>query len=215
MSLDSYSNLKAAIASWLARSSDTNITGNAADFITLAESMFNYGYENPEQPMLSVPPLRVPSMENSTTLTPSSGSIGLPTGFVQPIAVYISGDSGSEVEYAPPSWYRRQFPGGQDDPSSYYTIIGSTFYCGSTVAMDYYKILTALADDNTSNFLLAAAPNAYLHGGLMFASIFMKSLDQAQGHRALMLGSLGGYQKATGKFRRAGPLVRRANGPTD
>src|SRR6185312_222580 len=38
MGLSTYSDLQTAVASWLAKSSDSAITGKAPDFVTLAES---------------------------------------------------------------------------------------------------------------------------------------------------------------------------------
>lgn len=68
MSLATYSDLQTQVANWLARSGDTNISNNAADFITLAEARIAYGSKNPAHPEFDCEPLRLRAMETMTTL---------------------------------------------------------------------------------------------------------------------------------------------------
>jgi hypothetical protein len=62
-----------------ARSGDTQISGNAADFVTLAESRLNRDL-----------PLRV--MQTTTTLTATAGSrsVALPSDFIEPYTARTS-----------------------------------------------------------------------------------------------------------------------------
>src|SRR5215470_6436839 len=59
MALATYSDLQAAIATWLAAAGDAEVTSNAADFITLAEQRINRGAEG----AYPSPPLRLQAME--------------------------------------------------------------------------------------------------------------------------------------------------------
>lgn len=87
--MQTYSDLKAAIPTWIVRQGDARISSNIDDIISLAEQMFAYGFEHPQ---FQVDPLRVRGMEtpaqivisrpitgavvggaaNAITLTPSS-----------------------------------------------------------------------------------------------------------------------------------------------
>ncbi len=67
MSLASYSDLETAVALWLARVGDSNITANAPDFITLCEARMAYGSDDPQSPFPSLP-LRIRAMETSAVI---------------------------------------------------------------------------------------------------------------------------------------------------
>lgn len=74
MSLATYTDLQAAVQTWLSRTGDTKITGNIADIVSLCETMIAYGNKDPE---FEVDPLRCRGMEVSTELvisTPITGS---------------------------------------------------------------------------------------------------------------------------------------------
>ncbi len=64
MALASYADLQAAVANYLARPGDTNITTPAPDFVTLAESRIAYGSEG----QWPCRPLRIRGMETATVL---------------------------------------------------------------------------------------------------------------------------------------------------
>lgn len=91
MSLSTYSDLQTSIANWLARSSDTQITGNATDFIALCESRVHYGSSDPQFPSQ---PLRIRAMEASRQILLASAVVGgTTTGSANAHAVTISGVS--------------------------------------------------------------------------------------------------------------------------
>lgn len=82
MSLASYSDLQTAIANWLARVGDTNITSNAADFITLCEARLAYGSGDKEDPdaTLYTAPLRIRAMETTRVVPINAVVSGVPVG---------------------------------------------------------------------------------------------------------------------------------------
>ena len=79
MAISTYAELKTAIATWLERSGDSAVTGNAADFVTLAESRLNRS-------------LSLRAMETETTLTGtvSSRQLTLPSDYVEPKSLFLT-----------------------------------------------------------------------------------------------------------------------------
>src|SRR5205823_6475150 len=59
LALANYTDVQTAIATWLAAAGDAEVTGNAADFILLAEQRINRGAEG----SYPSPPLRLQAME--------------------------------------------------------------------------------------------------------------------------------------------------------
>src|SRR4051812_21707199 len=77
MSVSTYTELQTAVQTWLDR---TDLSSVAADFITLAESRLNR--------VLSSSRLNL--VDGSLTGSTSSRSVALPTGFVEPIALFLT-----------------------------------------------------------------------------------------------------------------------------
>lgn len=67
MTLASYSDLETAVANWLARVGDTNVTSNVADFITLCEARMAYGSDETKGAFPSRP-LRIRAMETTRVI---------------------------------------------------------------------------------------------------------------------------------------------------
>lgn len=204
MALANFGQLKSSIKQWAKRNSLTDAI--LTDFVTLTESMFNYGdAEN------DIKPLRVRDMETTATVTVSSGSGSLPSDFLEMIKVTDPGDTTRDIKYAPPDWIDENFPTGQDGTyPDFYTIRGSTLLCPITVGITYYeKIDTITAEDDDTNWLLTKAPNAYLYGGLMQYSIYDKNPESVVYYRGLMANALGalGYSDLNS---RAGAMTKRA-----
>lgn len=204
MALTSFSELKSSIKDWAKRSS----LGDAllADFVTLTESVFNYG-DDPN----AVRPLRVRDMETTATVTVTDGVGDLPSGFLEAIKVKDPGDLTRDIKYAPSDWLDENFSTGQDGTyPTYYTIIGTSLVCPIDVSLTYYtKIETITGSEGGYNWLLTKAPNAYLYGGLMQYAIWDKDPEKVGYYRNLMLGALAGLQYADLNSR-AGAMVRRA-----
>lgn len=152
MAISTFSELKSSIAAWADR---TDLTSTIPDFITLAESRINRR-------------LRVREMENSASITVTSGTGSLPTGFLAVKRVIATGVSPTRVlQYADPNWYMEAFPDQDDgnDPT-FYTIIGTSIYVTTNVTLIYWKSIPALSDSNTTNWLLTKAPDIYLQASL-------------------------------------------------
>lgn len=159
MALSTYSDLQAAIASWLARS---DLTAYIPDFVTLFESNANRR-------------LRVRQMQTTATLSPSSGSASLPSDYLAWRRVTYNGASGGQLEYAAPDWLRAAYPSGQTGTAKYFTIEGSSLIVGpqddTTLTLLYYQKITALSAG--ANWLFTAHPDLYLFGSLCEAQLFL------------------------------------------
>lgn len=202
MALSTFAELKASIATWADR---TDLTSTIPDFITLAESAINNG-----DAVNDIAGLRVREMENSTTITVTSGSGSLPTGFVAMKRVY-SATSSRVLEYVTPEWYLAQYPDGDGGYPIYYTIIGSNILVSTDVTVIYYLKVPALSDSNTTNWLLTKAPNVYLFGSLFYLEIYSKNPEAAVAHRTLF-GNAMTALAATDTLHRGGSFTVRASG---
>jgi len=205
MALTTYTELKAAIADYAARS---DLTTQIADFITLAETMFNHGDDEN-----GFPPLRVREMETTTTSTPSSGSITLDTDFLEMRRVTSVDDPRRVLEYAPPEWIDLAYPTSDTGYPSFYTIIGSSLIVrpvgSSDIAYTYYEKIPALSGSNATNWLLTKSPNAYLFGALYNLYVFTMQPEAAATMLQLTKRACGALVGAD-KFSRAGSYAMRS-----
>lgn len=208
MAITTYAELQTAIASFAARSDLTTVI---PDFITLAETMFNNGDDE-----VGFPPLRVREMETTTTDTPSSGSLTLDTDFLEMKRVTYQSDPKRRLEYASADWLDEAYPTTNVTDASFYTIIGTSLVIRPAGTADveyvYYEKIPALSVSNTSNWLLAKSPNAYLYGALYHLNIYAMSPDAAVAMLALAKRACGALTGAD-KLSRAGSYVMRAAVP--
>ena len=204
MTIATHAQLKTSIADWAARPelADTLLT----DFVTLTEAMFNNGDQS-----IDFPPLRARQMEETATVTVSGGTGDLPSDFLEAIKVKDPGDTTRNIEFATPDWIDENFPTGQDGTyPSFYTIIGDQLICPISVSLTYYQSIPTLTTGaSTTNWLLTAAPNAYLWGGLMQYSIYSKNAENVGYYRTLLVGALSGIQRSS-IGSKAGRLTRRS-----
>jgi hypothetical protein len=174
MAITSYSELKAAVANWLAR---PDLTDRIPEFIALTEAKFNRR-------------LDVRQMEQRSTATIDTTStdpqfISLPTDFQSMRRVCLSSVTGKPtIEYlTPTALYQMRFGTFADNSGqpAFFTIIGSNIELlpvpdqNYTIEMVYRQVIAALSDSNTSNWLLQLAPDAYLYGALLEAAIFTQN----------------------------------------
>lgn len=188
MALDTYSGLKTTIADYLNRD---DLTSAIPSFITLAEAKFNRK-------------LRVRQMVKRATATIDTQYFAFPSDFLQakefqlntnPITYlqYVTqnqGDYGSQNNYIAPG--KPQF----------YTIVGTQIQviptpdAAYTGEFTYYGKITALSDANTSNWLLAYAPDLYLYGSLLEATPYLKDDERLAVWNTLYANSIGDIEVA-------------------
>src|SRR4051794_29214485 len=106
MAISTYAELQTAIASWMAR---TDLTTNIPDFITLFEAE-------------AARRLRVRPMETVGTITTTSGTGALPTGFLGFKRVTWNGSTQVELTYKHPSMIKALYPTGASGTPADYTI---------------------------------------------------------------------------------------------
>lgn len=164
MSLDTYSNLKTALANALHRS---DLTSAIPDFITLAEDKFNKR-------------LRIRAMENRVTASVFSEYISLPTGFLAMRNLQLNTSPRTLLEYASPEWLDAKYGNSSSTGRpAFYTFVGGEIQLAPipdstyTAEMDFYKKWD-IATDST-NWLLTNAPRTYYYGSLMEAAGYLKN----------------------------------------
>lgn len=159
MALATYDDLLSAVASWLARD---DLTNNIPDFVTLFEAA-------------AARRLRVRPTETSTTLTPSSGSASLPTGYLGYKRVTWSGSPIIELEFLHPSVIKAYYPDSAEGTPKHFTIEGSTLKVRpvSDTSLDVLYFARNDAVSSTLNWLFTSYPDAYLFGSLCEAESFV------------------------------------------
>ena len=162
MSIATYSDLQTAIASWIARQ---DLAANIPDFIALFESVANRR-------------LRLRQQESAATLTPSSGVATLPADYLAWRRVTWAGATPRELEYVHPSYLHALYPTLPADIPRLFTIEGATLTVAprddTALTFDYFQKIPALSNADTSNWLIAVAPDLYLFGALAEAHGFVK-----------------------------------------
>lgn len=165
MPLSTYTELKAAIASWLNRE---DLTSQIPDFITLAEAKFNRE-------------LRTNDMVARDYTVATEGYVDLPTDWLQHISMVVTSpaDTYEALTYiAPEEYYDRQ-KDGLTGTARYYTIINNKILLlpvptsNTSLEIVYYEKIQALSGSNASNWLLARSPDLYLYTSLLQAEAYL------------------------------------------
>jgi len=171
MAISTYAELQSAVAKWLERTGDTTVTGNVADFITLAESRINRD-------------LRLNAVEASAPLTGSTSSRILtpPSGVVAPIALYLTTYGTQD--------YLRPFVQGSESMGTINGVPSAWSWAGDVIWLDEpcdqahtftfrYQGTFALSDSATTNALLTAHPDVYLFASLVEVNAFLQDPQTA------------------------------------
>lgn len=178
MALDSYSNLKAAVQDWMARS---DLSGNVADWIRLAEARLNR----------TLNPVEV---DQSLTGTVDSRRLDVSAySIVAPVALFVADDASSDerellqradgtFEYVASSGAPRFWAmDGQQD------YIDLDRPCGAAYAFRFrYRQRFVLSDSVTTNWLLDNYPDLYLAATLVWGGGFTGNLEQAATFKAVL-----------------------------
>lgn len=169
MALGTYSQLKTAIETWMARTGDTEISGNAIDLVTLAEDRLNRDL-----------PLRTMMSNATLTATASSRSIALPSDFYEPGALWLT-------TFGVNNWLT---PFVQDNVEMQVPAGTPRAWCinGTNIDLDRpadqahtftfrYRKSFALSDTTSSNWLLSNHPSVYLEACLAEAEKLAKDWE--------------------------------------
>jgi len=209
-----YSSLQTAVTEYLARDQDTTLIARIPSFIQFAEAKFN------RQLFVRQMESRATAIVDLTSSEPEF--IALPADFQSMRRVRLSGVTGKPgLEFKSATQmdeYRFRTADVAAQPR-YFTVFGNELELvptpdqGYTIEMIYRTNIPPLAT-NTSNWLLALAPDLYLYGALLESAPYIKEDGRIQtwglGFTAAMndLNNLG----LTSAFN-AGPMTVRISGP--
>lgn len=165
--MDTYAQLKSTIADYLNRD---DLTSVIPTFIMLAESKFNRK-------------LRVRQMVKRATATIDTSFFSPPADWLESKEFQLNTNPITKLEFITESYGNelRSTRYSAAGKPIYYTVVGSQLefiptpdseYQGE---MTYYAKIPALSDSNTSNWLLAYAPDLYLYGALIEAEPYLKN----------------------------------------
>jgi hypothetical protein len=165
MTIATYSDLQAAVGSWIARS---DLSSNIPDFIALFESVANRR-------------LRLRRQESTATLAPSAGVAALPADYLAWRRLTWTGQFPRELEYVHPSYLHALYPTRPAGAPRLFTIEGGNLSVApradTALTFDYFQRIPALSGTTISNWLLATAPDLYLFGALAEAHGFVKDAE--------------------------------------
>lgn len=162
--ITSYATLQSAVAGMIHRSDDTDITDNVPLFIQLAEADLNDD-------------LLLKDMETETTLTATLNQnyVTLPSGFVSPIALWVTVDS-ERTKLTPVAPQELPYDTSANIPQEWAIDgVNIRFDCpaADTYSMPFRFIKSSnLSDTNTTNYLLLKRPDVYLYGALKQCALF-------------------------------------------
>lgn len=211
MALSTFADLKSTVATFLNRS---NLTTQIPYFVQLCETRIFYGSE--EQPFASEP-LRIRAMESSQYATFNVQTIALPSNFLQQRRLYIASTPNIRVEYIAPDLFWDKWLSSTTGRPSQFTVEGENIVLGPTPDSAYtgqllfYKKFDALSGDTDTNWLLANAFGAYLHGTLCEAYRFIRNNEQAQVEYNSFVGIINSLNNANKADRYATPWTARSD----
>jgi hypothetical protein len=164
--ITSYATLQASIASFLHR---TDMTDIIKELIADAEIRIAND-------------LRIKAMEDAYSEAIASGSVALPSGFIEWKFLYVDGDSSQKLERRDEEWIYTNYPSrsGGGKPV-FFAREGETLIFGPypdsayTVKGRYYKKLDALSDSNTTNWFITNAPDLLRYAALCEAAIYINN----------------------------------------
>lgn len=165
MGITNYTDLKATVASYLARS---DLTNQIPDFIRLAEVRLRRD-------------LRIRQMLKSATTTTTGGdaTVALPGDFLQLRDLFVDTNPIRDLQYVTPSVLSRNGRVTESGLPVFYTIMGSEFKFAPTPDTDYtleilyYSAPDYLTDSNPSNVFLANCPDLVLYASLVEAEPYL------------------------------------------
>jgi hypothetical protein len=176
MTISNYSELQTAVTSWMARS---DLSGDAVDFITLAEARLNR---------------LIPAVETDVTLTGTEDSRAISVtanSVTSPLALFLIDPSSSdETELTQKADGTFPYDATSGRPR-FWAMDGTNvnFDCPLDAAYTFrFRIRQryALSDSVTTNWLLTNHPDVYLNAVLLWSGIFIKDGDQGQAYKSLL-----------------------------
>lgn len=201
MALDTFAGLKATIADYLNRD---DLTVIIPSFITIAEAKFNRK-------------LRTRQMIKRANGQIETAFFAYPSDWLQAKEFQLNTNPIVRLQFVTEAYgdelkANRYVSIGQP---AYYTITGTQLEFipapDSTYSAEltYYAKIPALSDANTSNWLLAYAPDLYLYGALLEAAPYLKDDERLAVWSQMYINSMGDIEVADQRASVSStPLVR-------
>lgn len=171
MAFNTYSDLKAALANWLARS---DLTSYYDDIITLGERRLARD-------------LRIRGIEEDLSVTISSGVAVIPTDFLELKSSRLDLSQSQPLEPKDSQWVMRRYPQRSSSGRPYFIAPeGLNFIFGPYPDQDYvvkgiyYKRPTILSSSNTTNEWTTHCDDALLLASLAESAPFLKHDKRVQ-----------------------------------
>ena len=198
MALTTYTELQAAVASWLHR---TDLTSVIVDCIALAEEKFNRRLRTRHQ-----------ELALADTAIDASYQIAIPSYFVAVKQLwYVDGSSKLELGAQSLEFIKPRQSAG--DTARNYAIGASTFdFDGTgTVGGVLYRTIPDLAT-NSTNWLLTAHPSLYLYATLAEAAVHTRDADALALWEMRAESKIGEVERTAHRDTYSGPLRVRVSG---
>lgn len=200
MALDTFANLKTAVATLLNRD---DLTSAIPDFIVLAEAQMQRD-------------LRHWRMETRTTATASSQYVTLPTDFYEPLRLHIQGKNRALrlmalADLADHRWQNEDTAG---EPR-YFALTGGEIELwptpgdSYTLEILYRTVIVPLSDAAPTNWILDEAPDAYLYGAALHSAPFLRDDKRADMWASLYKAAVNNLNDSSNAARWSGQLRMR------
>lgn len=185
MAITTYTELITATVNWITRS-DENFEDRVAECIALAEGVANRVLDCRQM------------YARNAAFAISGATVALPSGFAGVRAFKLNTALPTPLFYVKADDFDDPREAGYEGVGAprKYTMIGDNFLFSPspdsayTATLVYRQNLTPLSDDDPSNWLLAAYPDAYLSGTLAFAYQFIEDNEMEAKFMANFLSSL-------------------------
>lgn len=184
MAISTYAELKTSIANWLNRD---DLTSVVADFISLAEADMDRA-------------IRHWRMEKRVTASVTSQYTGLVGDYLETIRISIGGDRVELLSQGEMQQWRTNSSDAVGKPRYYAVSDGQLELFPTpdgtyTVEMLYFAQIPSLSDSNTSNWVLAHHPDAYLYGALIHAAPYLGDDQRTQTWASLYQNAIAAINK--------------------
>ena len=178
MAISNYSELKTAIADFLARD---DLTSQIDTFIDLAESRISRELETRSQ-------------ESRTTLstTADNAYVSLPTDMRTIRNVKIMNNPRVTLRYLTPLQIKVEYSTTGTGLPRVYSVIGDNLFLAPipdstyNIELTFKSGITSLSDSNTSNTILTRYPDLYLYGSLFHAYTYLLDEQRAAQYEQLI-----------------------------
>jgi hypothetical protein len=196
MAIGTYSELKTAIANFLARD---DLTDRIPEFISMAEARMGRMLETRSQ-----------EKRATATLTASDAYVSLPTDLRSIRLVKLNTSPKEVLEYYTPSTLDETYASNAIGKPRAYTIIGGEIKFAPApdssyqAEIVYVEGVPDLSDSNTTNTILTRHPDAYLYGALASASIYLMDDQKTSLYEQLFTRSIDEIKKEEERGKHAG-----------